>query len=251
MKRWTVVVPIVLSALALSSCGSDKKPASPASGSTLPSGAISVVTTPDLKSVVDELVQTYKTQHPGSDVVVTADADNAVAKTVATGNPAIAIGNAAIFKDAKKDLPVASFGRNLAVIAVPVANPHHVTDVKAFAATSGLRTAVCGAKASFGVVTVAVLAKAGVTPAKGTVKSGCEAASLRAIAAGTLDAALVFRVGLTVPKGVTFVSIPDDQNLVFPFSSVTVGNSAGVSDFARFLASASARSILTKFGFLP
>ena len=71
------------------------------------------------------------------------------------------------------------------------------------------------------------------------------------LAAGQLDAALLFRNAAVVPPGVRLVEIPTDRNLVFPFG-VTKVTSTQVSDaFVDFLGSDQAKKILTENGYLP
>ncbi len=254
MKRWTVLVAVVAVALALSSCGSDKKPAS-LGGTTVKGGGgtVTAYTTAQLARIVNDLGLAYTAKVPGVHVRVIVEATAAIGEFVAAGQPQIAIADEGTIKAAAKKLTVHRFGRNLAVIAVATANPRHIADVKAFAAGSGLRTVVCGAATSIGNFAVGVLAKAGVKPAPSTIHppADCLTKYLSQIAAGTLDAALLFRNDATLPKGVKLLSIPDAQNLVVNFSYVTVGSSAPIVAFGDFIAGATGRHVLTLNGYLP
>lgn len=244
MKRCTVFVVAVVTLVSLAACGSDKKPASLAPSTA----SVSVLIGPGVAQVVAKLVAAYQSANPTVKITVTPALPATITTTVANGTAEVAISPAGLFKTASKPLP---FGRNLAVIAIPAANPKHVADVKAFAANSGLKTAVCSPATSIGNFAVGVLARSGVTPAPGTVHAGCEAASVQQIAAGSLDAALFFRTNVAVPKGVKLIIVDAKTNIVFPLSYVTVGKSAATIAFAKFLATPPARAILTANGFLP
>lgn len=244
MKRWMVVTVAVVAMVPLSACGSDKKPASLES----PTNAVSVVTGPGVEQVATKLVAAYKTDNPTVKITVTSVLPAAVKASIAKGTSEVAISTSDVFTAADKPQP---FGRNLAVIAVPAANPKHVANLSVFAAKSGLRTAVCGQATSLGNFVLGVLTRANVTPAPGTVHEGCEATSVQQIAAGSLDAAVMFRTNVVVPKTVKLIAVDAKANLVFPFSYATVGASAATVAFGKYLATAPARAILTENGFLP
>jgi ABC-type molybdate transport system substrate-binding protein len=95
------------------------------------------------------------------------------------------------------------------------------------------------------------LQKGGVTPAATTVKGDCQTAALQQIAKGTLDAALMFRNEVTRPTGTKFLSIPDKQNVIFPFAYTTVGSNSGATAFVKYLTTESAKRILVSKGYLP
>ena len=243
MNRYTVVVVSVVAALVLAACGSDKKPASL---SPTESKTVTVTTLAQVKDVATKLAALFQHDHPGVTVTVTADTAGGITASVAKKTSEVAIATSATLKRA-----TGSFGRDLAVIAVAAANPHHVANVKVFAANSGLKTAVCGETTSLGDFTVAVLTRSGVTPAPGTVHAGCEAKSVQQVAAGTLDAVLLFRTGVVVPKGVKLLDVDAKANIILPLSYLAVGGAGLTVEFGKFLATAPARQVLTENGYLP
>jgi ABC-type molybdate transport system substrate-binding protein len=253
VKRSSVVAVAVVAALALGACGSSKK-----SGTTTttkkgkPAGVV-VYTIPQLKSVLTALVHAYNKANPKLPfrLPITTDTQRGVAGSVAQARAGVAVLPVTSLKKLAAGETKGTFGRNLAVIAVPAANPHHVSDLKSFASTSGLRTAACGPKTAFGNAPYALLIRAHITPSKGAVLFDCEAKVLQDLAKGTLDAALLYRAGLTVPPGVKLLAVPTAQNVILEYSYVLVGPAPKVAAFGKFLASSAAQAILTKKGYLP
>ncbi len=258
MQRLTVVVAGVVAGVVavvvLGACGGANKSASSGTATTT-SGTTSgtgteVVTVQPLQEIVTKVVDAYEAGHSGVKVAVKVVTDAELTKSASGRGPLVVVSSTAAL-EAVKGLHPGSLGRDLAVIAVPAANPKHITTAQAFASKSGLRTEVCGATTSIGNFSLLVLAKAGVTPAPATVHAGCEQDALQKVAKGSLDAALMFRGGLTVPTGVKLVAIAAPQNIVVPVSYATVGTSAGTDAFAAFLASGTAQNVLTENGYLP
>jgi ABC-type molybdate transport system substrate-binding protein len=252
MTRSTVVVVAVVAALVPSACSHSAKKAAP-TRSTQAAGPVSVYTVAPLTDIVVKVIQAYNYNagHPGAPLTVTTETQQVIARSVASGKPAVVVLPGAWLKAMSGVSHTGSFGRSLAVIAVPAKNPRHVTDVKAFAAGSGLRTAVCGPSSVFGNLTLLVLRKAGVKPDPHTVGIDCQVKALQRVAAGKLDAALMFRNGLQVPSGVKLLDIAEKQNLIVNLSYGAVGNSAPASQFGTFMASAPARRLLSENGYLP
>ncbi len=252
MTRKTLVVGVVVAALMLGACGSDKKGTT--TGSTpkpAGKGGLVVATVPSLKTVVTSIVTAYNKTHPRGQFRVVIENPGVMKKAVLKPAAQIAIdGNAlkVLVKGAKKG----SFGRNVAVIAVSTTNPHHVTDLKAFAATSGLKTKVCGAKSIVGNFTAFVLSKAKIKPDPSTVAFDCEAKALADVAANKLDAVLMYRAGHPAPSGVKLITIPNAQNILIPISYAVIGGTTGpLSVFEKYLSSPGTHAILTHAGYLP
>ena len=65
---------------------------------------------------------------------------------------------------------------------------------------------------------------------------------------------MVTVVGVVIIKigfGSLLLDIDEDQNVVFEFSYVVIGSSSDAVGFGEFLASDTARAILTDRGYLP
>ena len=237
-------------ALALGACGGGGS--SGGSGQAA-DGGMSVYTNPAFKPLVDDLVAAYRKTHAGAKVTVTAEGDQAnTTKAVADGRAKIAV-VPSTWVDKAKEPVGGSLGRNLAVVAVPAANPAKVTGTDAFAKSSKLRTTVCGAKTPIGDFSLLVLKKAGVTPKASTVSTSanCPAQAMQDLSSGKLDAALVFRASVKVPSTVKLIVIPPAQNLIVSVNYVVGSKSRDATQFAAFLGSAPAREILTRSGYLP
>jgi molybdate transport system substrate-binding protein len=205
-----------------------------------------VHTVPQLEPVVRGLVEAYD-QASDVGVELAVEPQNDVVQAVSQGTPAILPGAWLGGDDAESMV----IGRNLAIIAVPAGNPAEVTGVDAFAAGSGLDTAMCGADSPFGNFAALVVAKGGARPDLARVSSGCDADAVTRVARGDLAAALVFRTFVPIPDGVEVVSIPDDENLVIDVRYAPVAANRSTDSFQEFLQSDAAEQVLTQQGFLP
>jgi hypothetical protein len=248
MTRKTLVAAAVVAALVFAACGSDKKQATTTS-TKKGKGGLAVYTVAPLKDIVTTFVTAYNKTHAKGQLKVVIVPAAAIKKSVTSTRNQIVIGGNAV-KAAKK-AKTGSFGRNIALIAVSKTNPHNATGLTAFAATSGLKTQVCGAKTTLGNFTALVLIKAKVKPNPATLAFDCQTKALADVASGKLDAALMFRVGTKLPSGVKLVTIPDAQNIVIPISYAAIGTARGIAAFQKFLATKFARGILTRGGYLP
>lgn len=247
MRRAKFLVVAIVAAVVLAACGSSDTSAE----DTNATNRLTVYTPPQLEDIVNELAAAYEAENPDAQlVIITGDQDSTTTAMENTDSGAAVIPNEWL-AGLDDDLPTSSFGRSLVVIAVPANNPANVSDLQAFASTSGLRTAVCGEDTEFGNFTLSVLDNAGVTPDPNTIGEGCEAEALQQIADGELDAALMFRNDLDLPEGVVLLDIDESQNVVFDVSYVVVGNSSDATGFGEFLTSDTARGILTQRGYLP
>ena len=136
---------------------------------------------------------------------------------------------------------------------MPSANPARVSDLQAFRSGTSVRTQVCGGPSYIAIFIrfVLQLSRVQADPATIADDAQCPGRAMLNLAAGQLDAALMFRNAAVVPPGVRLVDIPTDRNLVFPFG-VTKVTSTKVSDaFVDFLGSDQAKEILTENGYLP
>jgi molybdate transport system substrate-binding protein len=251
MRRNVLVAAAVVVALTLGACGSSK-PKAKATTTTGPKGGapVTVYTVPALESIVNQVVHGYNTIHPKTPLRVATENSTAMKKSLTSSQPQIVIGPAAAFKGAGSAVHQASFGRSLAIIAVATGNPHHVTGVAAFASSSGLRTAVCGPQTTLGNFGALVLTKDHIKPNPASVSLNCGGAALKKLLAGQLDAVLVYRTGFKPPK-LTFVTIPEAQNVIVPFTYGAIGKAASITLFVQYLALPTAQRLLTKGGYLP
>jgi hypothetical protein len=201
MTRKTLVAGAVVAAMVFSACGSDKKSGTTATTTKGGKGGLAVYTVAPLKDIVTTFVTSYNKAHKLGQLKVVVASQATIAKAASGTRNQIDIYVAPIkklVKSAKKGV----FGRSPAILAVSTANPHKVTGLTAFAATSGLKTQVCGMKTILGNFTALVLSKNKIKPNPATLAFDCEAKALADVASGKLDAALMFRAGTKLPSGV-------------------------------------------------
>jgi hypothetical protein len=249
MRRSALAAAAVVAALTLSACGSSKSKAK-ATTTTTGATAVTVYTVPALESVVTQVVQGYNKVHPAAPLRVATEDQATMKRALTSSQSQIVVAPDAAFKGVGSKAHKALFGRNVAIIAVAKDNPRHVTGVSAFAATTVLRTAVCGPQTALGNFSALVLTKDHIKPQPATVALNCGGAALNKLIDGQLDAVLLSRAGFK-PAKVTLVAIPDAQNVIVPFSYVTIGKDAATTHFVEYLASPGGRLVLTKNGYLP
>ena len=246
MRRRHLLALAVVAAVTMAACGDDDGDTSGSANQGEPGAVATVVTVEPLEPVVRGLVDAYNETSDAMIRLTVAPRAEAV-QGVSRGRPAILPGPWLEGVDSDS-VPI---GRNLAIIAVPAGNPAQVTGVDAFAAGSGLDTALCGVDSPYGNFAAVVVRRTGVEPDPARVSSGCQADALARVARGELDAALVFRMQVPIPDGVEVISIPDDQNLVIDVRYAPVAANASTDSFQGFLQSNPARQVLSQQGLLP
>jgi ABC-type molybdate transport system substrate-binding protein len=251
MKRNTIVVAVV-AALVLSACGSDKKSVSPTTVKGKAGAAVTVSTAASLEGVVITLMQAFNKANPSLRIPLPPKIETAavLAGSVARSTPGVDILPTGSIKKVGATATKSTFGRNIAVIAVAAANPHNVTGLNAFAATSGLKVTACGPKSQLVNGPFLVLLKAKIKPAAGSVIFDCRKV-MADIVTGKLDAALLYRAGLTPPKSIKLLTVPAAQDLPTLYSIVLVGKNPRAAAFGKFVASSAGQAILKLRGYLP
>ena len=214
------------------------------------SGSLSILTRPATADAMTRLVEAYGEHPDAADVELTTGSLPKFRQLIEAGDIDLAIVPKAGFEQSGIDLPSGPIGRRLAVIAVPSGNPDGVADVSVFATDSGLRTGVCSAPTIYGDFAVALLARSGVTPDPATVVDDCDGA-LMEVSDGALDAVFLGRPSFALPPGIELVEPPEEQNFIFEFALVVLEESPETRSFIAFLASDTAREILTEEGWLP
>lgn len=237
----------VTAGLLLGACSSGGSADKAATGNP---NVVTVITTSTQRPVVDRLAATFTSENPGL-TVTPANVDDPRQITAAVTGKAVQMVIAPrLFLGNDSDV---AMGRNLAVIAVTKADPAGVTGPDAFAATSGLRTRICGRPTIVGNFTLFVLARANVRPNPATVVNDptCPQQAIADVAAGRLDAALMFRNNTMIPEGVKFIDVPDNENILIDYGAAVLGTGTATTKFAKFLTSDRAKEILTQNGYLP
>lgn len=245
MTRSKIMAVALVVAVVSASCGSDDSSGS--TNDTKAPSSLSIYTPAALDEIVSELADDYGSKHSEIKIRVLKQDKAALAGTVTKARPGVAVLVKQWLPAGPQATKARPFGRNLAVIAVPTGNPGRITDATAFDPAEDLRTAVCD---SSGLLHLR-LAKSGFKPDPSIIKAGCEVDSLKKVASGKLDAALMFRAGLDLPDGVELIDIPKAKNIVIDLSYVVLGSSRGAIAFGKYLASDPAKRILTRRGYLP
>jgi molybdate transport system substrate-binding protein len=248
MRRRTLLGVLLVGAVVLAACGNDggDEAATPGPGAD---GTGVIHTVDALAPLANRLVEAYEEENPGAGLSVAVSPQDEALQAVTDRAGSLAILPTPWLAGAGVDSTVV--GRTLTVIAVPQGNPAQVTGLDAFAAGSGLRTRACGPDTPFGNFAGLVLNRAGVTPEPDTVASGCADEAVNQVAAGELDAALVFRTEADIPDGVETVAVPDEQNLIIEIAHAELADNESTGAFVEFLGTDRAKEVLMAAGYLP
>ena len=175
MRNKTLVALVVMFAVGVAACGgSDGGSSSDSGGGTPSSGPTTVMAPAAFKPTLDQLVTAFKAANPDATVEVTPQDNAGTLSAAVTGGDASVVITSSNGLEAPSGTSTGSFGRNLAVIGVPDANPKNVKNVTVFKPGSGAKTVVCSTKTSLGDFSQLVLSKSQVTPAPATVEHGAE-----------------------------------------------------------------------------
>jgi molybdate transport system substrate-binding protein len=225
-----------------------------ASATTRPrnNNTVTIVAGDTLQTAVQTLVDDFKAGHANARIDVSFVGQSEMQDTIGSDDqPNLVIYPDAWLTEVPDGLEPAPLGRNLAVIVVPPGNPGQITDLSAFAADAGKRVQACGPDTQFGNFIALVLTNAGVTPADDVVGADCGSDAADKVAAGDLDAAVVFRTEVGGRDDVELVDVPEDVNLVFPISYAELTQSQKTDAFVQFLESAEGQAARTATGLLP
>ena len=246
--RKLMALPLV-ALLFLGACGDDDNAAdqTPTTADT----TVDVIAVEQLEPVMRDLVAAYQDTQPETDAVLDLQAMQKIVDSIDAGAADVAVVPQQWIAPVDPKLDTAQLGRNLLVIAVPAGNPRAITNLDAFAASSGLRVGACSPESALGNLATGVLAGAGIQFDRAIAGFDCSQEAVDQVAAGQLDAALSFRAELNVPDGVDMIDLPSDHNLVIPILTVKMGSSPGTADFIAFLQSEAAQRVLTEHGLLP
>jgi ABC-type molybdate transport system substrate-binding protein len=213
----------VVASVLLGACGSggsDNDAKTPGPGT--------VYTPVQLENITNELIDRYQESHPDAKLKVVTESSVGLSRTIALNTPGVAI-LPIQFVPAPAGRNISTVGRSLLVLVVPDDNPRNITTYEDFRSTPIARKSGC-------VV---------------YMKPDCGTVVPEAVADGKLDAALMWRSELKVPAGVKVIDIPPQPNIVINIAGVVTGTDPDAVGFGKFLKTDTARSILTKNGYLP
>jgi molybdate transport system substrate-binding protein len=264
MRRTALTLTVVATAgLLLAGCGSSSTPtASPAATSTTTSstpalsGTINVFAAASVQEAFTTLGKQFEAAHPGTKVVFDFGPSSGLATQINQGAPADVFASAStknmdqVVKAAAATSPT-NFASNVMEIAVPPANPAHVTQLSDLAKPA-VKVALCQVAVPCGVTAVKVFTKAKITVTPVTeevdVKSVLAKVTLGEVDAGVVYVTDVQAAGAKV-KGIV---IPADVNAstLYPIATLTKApNKATAQAFTDYVLSADGAIVLTADGF--
>lgn len=249
MRRTAALAALGL--LPLAACGAT----TPQPGAT-PPVTVTVLAAASLRGVLDELAAGYERTHPGTTVRISYGGSAALAQQVVQGAPADLLATAS---DATMDTARASgrleqpavIATNTMAIAVPAANPGHVTGL-ADLSRPGVTVALCQATVPCGATATTVLGRAHVAVQPATLE-GDVTAVLTKVSLGEVDAGIVYATDIRAAAGrVTGITIPAGANTTtrYPVAVVSDGpQAAAARDLRAYATSAEAAAVLARHGF--
>ncbi len=226
---------------------------------TAVSGTITVSAASSLVNVLPVIAAAFEKHYPRTHVQFNFGGSNALVAQVVAGAPVdvLATASVATMNVAKQSDAVAvpvSFASNTMAVAMPPANPAHITTLSDLA-KPGVRLAICATAVPCGSAASAVfkLNNLTVTP---VTKDLDVATVLAQVESGDVDAGIVYVTDVRAARAaVSSVSIPAAQNYVTTYQEATTShapNPIGAMAFYNYLAkSKSASTVFTAYGFAP
>ncbi|MFU8871679.1 molybdate ABC transporter substrate-binding protein [Micromonospora sp. SL4-19] len=252
--RWirAALAGVAASALALTGCGGDDKPAASNGG-----GQVTVFAAASLTESFTKLGQDFEDAHPGTTVTFNFAGSSALATQITQGAPAdvFAAASPATMKTVTDagdaaDTPV-TLVRNQLVIAVAKGNPHRVTGLAGLA-RPGVKVALCAKQVPCGAAATTALDAAGVQLTPVTLEQDVKGA-LAKVKLGEVDAALVYRTDVRAATAeLDAVEFPESARAVNDYPIVVLkhaGNPDGARAFVDYVRSDAGRAVLTAAGF--
>jgi ABC-type phosphate transport system substrate-binding protein len=253
-QRAGAVVAVLALVLVAAACGGDDDTKSKKTPADAPT--VTILTIDGLTPAVAPITRAYNKRFPDANAVVkTVDLAQMQSAVTSSSPPDVLLvpsawGKSLAGKATKGSLDSSPYGRFLFVIATPKGNPAGVTDLQAFTDGAGKRTVVCGPVLYVNLAVVPFY-RAQLTPAKDTVKTGCEATVVKQLTKGQIDGAVILRTAVAGKPGIAMVPIPDAQNLEIPLVVLTNKASTAAAAFMGFVNSTDGRRILTRTGYAP
>jgi molybdate transport system substrate-binding protein len=233
--RRILLVPLVLPLL---SCGSDD------GASTL-----RVFAAASLTDAFADIERAFEAAHDGVDVVLNLAGSSSLREQIADGAPADVFASASTRHVEGIGTDPVAFATNELALAVPASNPGDVGGLDDLA-RDDLLVGLCAPEVPCGELARRALAEAGVAAAVDTEEPDVRAL-LTKLAAGELDAGLVYRTDL-LAAGDDVVGA--DLGMDAPVTSypvVAVSGEPLAGEFVDFLLGAEAQAILADHGFGP
>ena len=215
--------------------------------------ALVVFAAASLTDAFDDVVEAFEAAHPDIDVATSYAGSSSLREQVLAGAPAdvVATANETIMDElvaaGSVDTPVV-FATNRLTIAVPAGNPGGVDGLDDLARAE-LLVGLCAPAVPCGSFARSMLDAAGVVASVDT-EEGDVRSLVTKVAAGELDAAVVYETDVAADADLERVAVPDDVNVEarYPIAVVADGGDAA-AEFVAFVAGAEGQAILRDHGF--
>ncbi|MFI6485544.1 molybdate ABC transporter substrate-binding protein [Nonomuraea sp. NPDC050663] len=255
LSRWVAALPVALTLVALTGCGSGEPSTSTAAAG---GGAkeLTVFAAASLTGTFTELGKTFEAAHPGVTVRFNFGSSATLAQQIVQGAPAdvFAAASPATMKtvtDATLAASPATFVRNKLQIAVPAANPAKVDELKDLA-DPAIKVALCAEQVPCGAAAVKALDAAGLKVTPVTLEQDVKA-TLTKVELGEVDAALVYKTDVIASAGkVTGIEFPEADKAIndYPIATLSKAPTADLAkQFVDLVLSQQGKDVLTKAGF--
>jgi molybdate transport system substrate-binding protein len=265
VRRIATIVPLVLvAATAFTGCSAASSSSSPTSSGASSStssgaavtGSITVFAAASLTESFTTLSKAFEAANPGVTVTFSFAGSSALATQIDSGAPADVFASASAktmdqVVSAGYAASPTTFATNIMEVAVPPANPGHVTSVQDLAKAS-VTTALCQPQVPCGSTAQNVFTKAKITVRPVTLEPDVKAV-LGKVTLGEVDAGMVYVTDVKAAGAkVTGIAIPTGINAStsYPIAALTKSsNSATAQAFVAYVLSASGQAVLAAAGF--
>jgi molybdate transport system substrate-binding protein len=209
-----------------------------------------------LQESFTKIGQQFDAAHPGDTVKFSFGPSSGLATEINSGAPADVFASAAPKNmDAVVTAGDASnpqdFAKNTAEVAVPPANPAHVTSVKDLAKSS-VKVALCQPQVPCGVIAAAVFKNAGITVKPVTLQPDVKSA-LAQVELGSVDAGVVYVTDVMAAGAkVKGIVIPANLNAStsYPIAAITQSKNLSIAQqFVAYVLSPAGQQVLAAAGF--
>jgi len=249
---------VLLAVSACSSSGDSSAKADSSSGSSKPSGTVTVFAAASLKESFTTLGKEFEKKHPGTKVTFSFGGSDSLAASITGGAPADVFASASpktmkIVTDAKDAAGTpATFVRNQLEIATLPGNPDKIASLKDLT-RSGLKVVLCDKEVPCGAAAQKALDASGLKLTPVSYEQDVKSA-LTKVELNEADASVVYRTDVhAAGDKVEGVEFPESAEAVNDYPIVLLKGSRNADTakaFINLVRSAAGRRVLTGAGFL-
>ena len=257
MRRFAVIAA-GLAAVAVAGCSSSSSSSPSGTSSAKPAtGTITVFAAASLMETFTKIGQQFEAAHKGDTVKFSFGPSDGLATQITSGAPADVFASASpatmdtVVKAGDAANPQ-TFAKNTMEVAVPSANPAHVTSVNDLAKSS-VKVALCQPQVPCGVVAAQVFKNAAITVKPVTLEADVDSVVTQ-VETGNVDAGMVYVTNVlsagTKLKGIT---IPANVNAstLYPIATIKSSKHASIAkEFVDYVLSPAGQQVLAAAGFL-